>query len=85
MHVANAAPIPVPVQIRIPRLYSLDVFETPASYCSISSDQSEDQFVTDLQLSRPDVRRRIIDKALGEVTYRSDESYSERLTVHVLP
>ena len=31
MHVDNAAPIPVPVQIRIPRLYKVDVFETPAN------------------------------------------------------
>jgi len=31
MQVDKAAPIPVPVQIRIPRLYSLDEFETPAS------------------------------------------------------
>lgn len=32
MHVDKAAPIPVPVQIRIPRLYNFDVFETPANY-----------------------------------------------------
>jgi len=31
MQVDKAAPIPVPVQIRIPRLYSLDELETPAS------------------------------------------------------
>lgn len=31
MHVDNAAPIPVPVQIRMPRLYSDEVFETPAN------------------------------------------------------
>ena len=31
MHVERAAPSPVPVQTRIPRLYSVDVFETPAN------------------------------------------------------
>ena len=31
MQVANAAPIPVPVHIRTPRLYSEEVFEIPAN------------------------------------------------------
>lgn len=31
-HVESAAPIPVPVQMRMPRLYRVDVFETPANY-----------------------------------------------------
>lgn len=30
-HVESAAPIPVPVHIRIPRRYSFDVFDTPAN------------------------------------------------------
>lgn len=32
MHVDNAAPRPVPVQTRIPRLYNVDVFDTPANW-----------------------------------------------------
>lgn len=32
MHVERAAPRPVPVQIRIPRLYSVEVLETPANW-----------------------------------------------------
>lgn len=31
MHVERAAPMPVPVQIRIPRLYRVEVFEMPAN------------------------------------------------------
>lgn len=31
-HVERAAPIPVPVQIRIPRLYRVEVLETPANW-----------------------------------------------------
>ena len=31
-HVDSAAPRPVPVQTRIPRLYKYDVFETPANW-----------------------------------------------------
>jgi hypothetical protein len=34
MHVDRAAPRPVPVQMRMPRLYSVDVFETPANLSS---------------------------------------------------
>jgi hypothetical protein len=37
MQVDNAAPMPVPVHIRMPRLYSVEVFETPANW----------EFVTD--------------------------------------
>jgi hypothetical protein len=32
MHVDNAAPIPVPVQILIPRRYSFEVLDTPANF-----------------------------------------------------
>lgn len=32
MQVDNAAPMPVPVHIRMPRLYSVEVFETPANW-----------------------------------------------------
>ena len=32
MHVDSAAQIPVPVQTRMPRLYSVLVFETPANW-----------------------------------------------------
>ena len=32
MQVDNAAPMPVPVHIRTPRLYSVEVFETPANW-----------------------------------------------------
>ena len=76
MHVARAAPIPVPVQIRMPRLYSFDVFETPASWSTMSSCPTGGHFTTDLQLSRPYVRWGIVDKALSKVTYRSDENHS---------
>lgn len=31
-HVESAAPRPVPVHTRIPRLYSVEVFDTPANY-----------------------------------------------------
>ena len=36
MQVDNAAPIPVPVHIRMPRLYSVEVFETPANWESVT-------------------------------------------------
>jgi hypothetical protein len=32
MHVESAAPIPVPVHMRTPRLYRVDVLETPANW-----------------------------------------------------
>ena len=32
MQVDSAAPIPVPVQIRIPRLYRVEVLDTPANW-----------------------------------------------------
>lgn len=32
MQVDNAAPMPVPVHIRTPRLYNVEVFETPANW-----------------------------------------------------
>lgn len=76
MHVARAAPIPVPVQIRMPRLYSFDVFETPASWSTMSSCPTEGRFITDFQFSRPDMRWRIVDEALSKVAYRSDENHS---------
>ena len=31
MHVESAAPMPVPVQMRMPRLYRVDVLDTPAN------------------------------------------------------
>ena len=34
--VDNAAPMPVPVHIRTPRLYSVEVFETPANWKSVT-------------------------------------------------
>lgn len=42
MHVESAAPMPVPVQIRIPRLYKVEVLDTPAN-CSYASPQSLSQ------------------------------------------
>jgi len=36
MHVDRAAPIPVPVHIRIPRLNSVEVLDTPANWKGIT-------------------------------------------------
>jgi hypothetical protein len=34
-HVESAAPIPVPVHTRMPLLYSVEEFETPANYIRV--------------------------------------------------
>lgn len=70
-HVERAAPIPVPVQIRIPRLYSVDVFETPANWKNLMHEYDvfrDVDILEYLQLTSPDSFGRICNKTLREVT-----------------
>lgn len=67
MHVDNAAPKPVPVQTRIPRLYSVEVFDTPANWWTISLNEIRRRFPTDFQLPCPNSGGRISDQLASEV------------------
>ena len=56
-HVERAAPIPVPVQIRIPRLYSVDVFDTPANWKNLIHEYNvfrESDVLNYLKLTSPE-------------------------------
>lgn len=72
MQVDRAAPIPVPVHIRMPRLYSVEVFDTPANYemChDLRGIRSNDEDAANLEFAGPNRMRRIVDEAAGEVTF----------------
>jgi hypothetical protein len=67
--VDSAAPRPVPVHNRIPLLYSVDVFDTPANWkgLSLTCTRIQTGSVTYLHLPCPDMCGRIIHKTSGEV------------------
>lgn len=64
----NAAPIPVPVQIRIPRLNMADACPTPAVIYWSMDDSGRENKHTKLQLPCPHRFWRIDNKSLSEVT-----------------
>lgn len=69
IHVERAAPSPVPVQTRMPRLYSDDVCETPANWTGSVSAVIILIIGTGnyLQLSCPQVGRWVVDEAACKV------------------
>lgn len=64
----SAAPIPVPVQIRIPRLYRVDVFETPANCAHVSMWAGNTASSSHLQFTRPKGLWRVTNETFGEIT-----------------
>ena len=60
--------MPVPVQIRTPRWYRVDVFETPANclWCNWLGEKQSER-LAHLQLSSPECFWRIIDQTAREV------------------
>lgn len=67
IQVDKAAPIPVPVQIRIPRLNIADAWPTPALRRQFLRVFYGRLKLTKLELSRPHELRRVLDQALGKV------------------
>jgi hypothetical protein len=53
MHVESAAPMPVPVQMRMPRLYIAEAWPTPAIQCQRFHSTLEREVRTELQLPSP--------------------------------
>ena len=85
MHVDRAAPRPVPVQIRMPRLYSVDVFETPANCVQrISGGRQCKMNHTNLQLPGPQSSGWVIDQTAREVTLHTTD-HVVVLCVRTLP
>ena len=70
----SAAPIPVPVQIRIPRLYRVEVLDTPANWYQIKSKSRKTKLImcsdSNLEFTCPQGPRRVIDEASREITCR---------------
>lgn len=67
MHVDSAAPMPVPVQMRIPRLNIAEACPTPATTVSLQKIKGNVSEHTKLEFSGPHRLGWVVDKGLSKV------------------
>lgn len=78
----RAAPIPVPVHIRIPRLYSVEVLDTPANWKGVTDRPARGMVVdgaAHLELTCPNFLWRVVDESAGKIAlYTILEKYDTK-------